>query len=263
MGRWTISRRIRPEPVRVISRISASLIAPATAMAMNPPLLFVVAPATQLPQGSTSLEALQEAQASEPSTGFALRIFSRGAAHPNLGLLPLDGSLTGDKRRNSEGTQLLCDAVVVGIQPQHHWLGVYGEDPEDPSVLHCLDCVALSELSNATCWFYPTHNGSFLSWERGLQLSLGPGSIADCPEELSRMPYDRSQISVLWSLLGDNASLTCVGLTYGGQRLDWPLRSRSSEAVATWGRFRVDNEADTSLVVEECITVFAASLADS
>ena len=29
----------------------------------------------------------------------------------------------------------------------------------------CLDCVALSELCNATCWLYPTHNGSFLSWE--------------------------------------------------------------------------------------------------
>jgi hypothetical protein len=60
---------------------------------------------------------------------------------------------------------------------------------------------------------------------------------------------------VLWSLLGDNASLTCVGLTYAGQRLDWPLRSHHFEPLATWGRFRVDCQSDTSLVVEDCITV--------
>lgn len=75
--------------------------------------------------------------------------------------------------------------------------------------------MALSELSIATYWFYPTHDGTFLSWERGLTVSLQPGSIADCPEELSSAPYERSRISVLLSLLGDDASLTCVGITYG------------------------------------------------
>jgi len=39
---------------------------------------------------------------------------------------------------------------------------------------------------------------------------------------------------MLWSLLGDDASLTCVGLTYGGQRLEWPPQSLSSEPMATW-----------------------------
>ena len=116
----------------------------------------------------------------------------------------------------------------------------------------------MSELSNATCWFYPTHEGTFLSWERGLGLSLQPGLIVDCPDELNQEPYDRSRISVLWSLLGDNASLTCVGLTYSGQRLDWPLQSSCYEPLATWGRFRVDCQADTSLVVEDCVTVFPA-----
>jgi hypothetical protein len=52
-----------------------------------------------------------------------------------------------------------------------------------------------------------------LSWERGLRLSLQPGSIADCPEELNSAPYEGSRSSVLWSLLGDDASLTCVDLT--------------------------------------------------
>ena len=62
---------------------------------------------------------------------------------------------------------------------------------------------------------------------------------------------------MLWSLLGDDASLTCVGLTYGDQRLDWPLRSLSPEPMATWGRFRVDSQADHSLVLEDCLTLFA------
>jgi hypothetical protein len=149
----------------------------------------------------------------------------------------------------------LCDALVVRIEPQHHWLGVYQGEPEDPTSLQCLDRVALSELSNATCWLYPTHNGTFLSWERGLGLSLQPGLIVDCPDELNQEPYDRNSISVLWSLLDYNSSLTCVGLTYTGQRLDWPPRSRRFEAMATWGRFRVDCQADTSLLVEDCITV--------
>lgn len=226
---------------------------------MTPPLIFVVAPAAQLPEATTFLEDLLIAQTSGPSTGFALRIFSRGSEHPYLGQLPVDGRLTGEQRRSSDGTQLLCDALIVRIEPQHHWLGVYQGDPEESTRLQCLDRVALSELSNATCWFYPTHDGTFLSWERGLRLSLEPGSIADCPEELAAAPYERSRLSVLWSLLGDDASLTCVGLTYGGQRLDWPLRSFSTEPMATWGRFRVDSQADQSLVVEDCLTMFATS----
>ncbi len=225
---------------------------------MNPPLIFVVAPALQLPDATTSHEVLQQAQAAGPSTGFALRIFSRGAEHLDLGLLPVDGRLTGEQRRSSDGTQLLCAALVVRIEPRHHWLGVYQGDPEDPTCLRCLDRVALSELSNATCWFYPTHDGTFLSWERGLRLTLKPGSIVDCPEELSSAPYERSLISVLWSLLGDDASLTCVGLTYGGQRLALPTQALSSDPMATWGRFRVDNQVEHSLVVEDCLTVFPA-----
>jgi hypothetical protein len=42
-----------------------------------------------------------------------------------------------------------------------------------------------------------------------------------------------------------------VGLTYGGQRIDWPILRSDPEAVATWSRFHVDSSAETSLVVEE------------
>ena len=81
--------------------------------------------------------------------------------------------------------------------------------------------MALSELSKATCWFYPTQDRTLLSWERGL------------------------------------------GFTHAGQRLDWPLRSRRFKPLATWGRFRVECLAKTSLVVEDCQTLLAASSAES
>lgn len=230
---------------------------------MTPQLIFVVAPASQLPPSPSSLDDLQVAQAAGPTAGFALRIFNRGAEHPDLGVLPMDGRLTGDQRRGSDGTQLLCDAVVVRIDPQHHWLGVYCTDPNDPAVIQCLDRVALSDLDNATCWFYPTHDGTFLSWERGLRLGMQTGSIAECPDELSMAPYARDKISVLWSLLGDDASLTCVGLTYSGQRINWPLQALSPEPIATWSRFCVNSEADQSLVVDDTLTQCSSPLVDS
>lgn len=224
---------------------------------MPHPLIFVLAGAEALPTEATTLEGLQAAQDQGPKGGFSLRIFSAGHGSTELSQLPLDGRLTGDQRRSSDGSQLLCDAQLPHIEPQHHWLGVYRRDGHDGAMLQCLDCFALSEAGNETCWFYPTHDGTFLSWERRVRLKLSPGSIADCPEDLLRAPYDRGRIAVLWSLLGDDASLTCVGLTYGGQRIDWPMHSCSPEPMATWSRFRVDGSADVSLVVQECQTVFA------
>ena len=99
--------------------IFSSFTEPAAAMATTEPLIFVIATAAQLPQASTCLEVLQEAQATGPSTGFVLRIFSKGAKHSDLGQLPVDGLLTGEQRRSSDGTQLLCDALGVQIEHQH------------------------------------------------------------------------------------------------------------------------------------------------
>jgi len=230
---------------------------------MSDPLIFVLAPAAALPDSCASTAALQAAQLQGPAGGFALRIFSRADAHPDPARLPVDGRLTGDQRRSSDGTQLICDAVVPLVEPQHHWLGVYQVDPDDDQRMRCLDRFALSEASNDTCWFYPTHNGSFLSWERGMRLTLLPGMVVDCPEALAESPYERQLISVLWSLLGDDVSLTCVGLTYGGQRIIWPLRAVSPEPMATWSRFRVDNQAELSPVVEDSRTVFAEPVAEA
>ena len=108
----------------MIRRIHSSFTELTAALATDEPLIFVIATAAQLPQASTCLEVLQEAQATGPSAGFALRIFSKGAEHSDLDQLPVNGLLTVEQRRSSDGTQLLCDAQVVEIEPQLHWSAV-------------------------------------------------------------------------------------------------------------------------------------------
>lgn len=226
---------------------------------MADPLLFLLAPAAALPESGCSIDDLRQAQRLGPRGGFALRLFSLGRTSDlDLAGLPLDGSFTGAQRRSADGSQLICDAVVPHFEPQQHWLGVYGAGPDGRGPLTRLDCFALSEASNETCWFYPTHDGSYLSWEQGLRLTLAPGQVAEGRQEAGAPAYQRQSIAVLWSLLADDHSLSCVGLTYGGQRIDWPLSTRIPEPMATWSRFRVDSEAETSLVVEACQTVFDA-----
>ena len=224
--------------------------------------MFVLAPAAALPADEASHNNLQAAQRHGPAAGFALRIFSRGQDQPGLEALPCDGRLLGEQRRAGDGTQLLCDAIVPLFEPQQHWLGVYRCDTESHDRWICLDRFALSEASNDTCWFYPSHDGTFLSWERGLRLTLAAGTLASPPDALPEAAYDRQRNAVLWSLLGDDISLTCVGLTYGGHRIDWPLSSVQPERMATWSRFRVDSAADVTLMVEDCRTVFHETFSD-
>ena len=73
-------------------------------MAMTEPLIFTIATAAQLPQVFTFLDVLQETQATGPSTGFALRIFSKGSKNSDLGLLPFNGLLTGEQHRSSSAS---------------------------------------------------------------------------------------------------------------------------------------------------------------
>jgi hypothetical protein len=227
---------------------------------MKHPWIFVLAPAAALPESPCSLDALAAAQRQGPQGGLALRLFRQGKQWDReLAALPLDGGLSGESRRSSDGTQLLCDAIIPHIEPQHLWLGVYQAEAADHHRFQCLDRFPLTEASNDTCWFYPTHDGTYLSWERDLQLVLAPGKIADPPAEAFTIPYVRSNIAVLWSLLADDSSLSCVGLTYGGQRLDWPLQAIQPEAVATWSRFCIDTQAETSLVVQDSQTIFPPS----
>ena len=227
---------------------------------MTPSLLFVLAPAAALPSEACTRHDLEAAQRQGPRGGFALRLFSQGRnAIDELALLPLDGRLGGDVRSLGNGCQVICDAVIPHFEPQHHWLGVYASSDETVDRFTCLDRLPLSEANNETCWFYPTHDGTYLSWERGLRLWLMPGNVVAPEQTAQRQPYDRGRLAVLWSLLGDDASLSCVGLTYDAQRIDWPLQSIRPEAAATWSRFRVDSQAEVSPLVEDARTVFAES----
>ena len=220
------------------------------AAAMGPMLLFVIASESALPDRPCSLEELSAAQHVGPCQGFALRLFS-GAAQSaeNLARNPLDGRLTGDSRRTPDGHQLICDAVLPCYEPERNWLGVYAADPGDATTYTCLDRFALKEANNETCWFYPTHDGTYLSWERDLRLSLQPGAVVDPTEELLTAPYERDRISLLWSLLKDDDTLTSVGITYGGQRVEWRLQILKAEPLATWSCFQVDSQVTPSLVV--------------
>jgi hypothetical protein len=224
--------------------------------AMDAPFQFVLAPAEALPATDCSPEAIDAAQRLGLQKGSALRLFSLSGQRPwDLQDLPLDGSLTGESRRSADGCQRICDAVIPQIDPDQLWLGVYrSTGPGDARVL-CVDRFPLSRARNETCWFYPTHDGTFLSWTRALTLVLSPGTIADGRSDLLHAPYDRDQIRLLWSLLADDDHLTCVGLTYGGQRIDWAVLEASPEPQAVWSRFVVDSSAEVSLVVQDSRTV--------
>lgn len=224
---------------------------------MDVQLLFVLSEAEALPSGRCQRAELEEAQRRGPRGGFALRLFSLGQ-HPvdDLGRLPADGRLTGADRRSPDGYQLICDSVVPHFDPQKNWLGVYEPESDSRSWCRCLDRLALSSAGNQTCWFYPSHDGRFLSWEQRLSLGLGLGRIAEPPAAVLEAPYARSQLAVLWTLLGDDTALTCVGLTYGGQRIDWPLLEINPEPMATWSHFCVDTQADQSLRVVSSQTLF-------
>jgi len=220
---------------------------------MAHPLVFVIAPAEVLPGGETSWDTLLAAQRQGPASAFALRLFTAsGTAADQLSALPWDGSL--DAMGGSQQRRLICDAVIPLFDPQGNAMGVY-QRGSDPNNLTCLDRFPLLEASNETCWFYPTHDGTFLSWKRTLALALEPGVVAKEAEEKVPGSYERSHVTLLWSLLADDESLTCVGLTYGGQRIEWRQSGPQPESNAIWGLFTVDTQAEVSLTVDACETV--------
>ena len=212
---------------------------------MAHPLVFLIAPLAQLPEGETSWAALQGLQS--PCTGFSLRLFSAAETETSdLAGLPWNGQL--DPGGGSAMRRLICDAVIPHFHPEANAIGVYQRGPHS-ELLRCLDRFALQEAENETCWFYPTHDGRFLSWERQEVLRLEPGVVANESEAALPKDYERSQLALLWSLLADDESLTCVGLTYGGQRIEWGQRLGQPAPEARWSLFRVDTEAEVSLTV--------------
>ena len=119
-----------------------------------------------------------------------------------------------------------------------------------------MDRFALTEAENETCWFYPTDNGSYLCWENQLSLGKLPGWLPEQGIHGAPIAYDRGEVHVLWSLMADDAALTCVGLTYQRRRIEWPLTRRTPEPSATWTWFEVDTMADPSYREHAKISVF-------
>lgn len=196
------------------------------------PLLFLLAPVEALGPERLDTAALNQAQDQGVSSAFALRIV-------------VTADLAGSFNR-------VCDAITPRFEPDRLWLAVYRQEPSNsenlPSHWLQIDRFPLCEAINETCWFYPTHDGHYLGWQRDLAVTLGPGQIGDPPADLPAS-YNRGEIALLWSLLADATSLTCVGLTYAGRRIDWPLRQHHWADTASWSHFSVDGSREVPLVV--------------
>ncbi|MEA5423948.1 hypothetical protein [Synechococcus sp. CCY9202] len=258
-------------------------------------LVFVVAPEALLPGDGADWPSLVEAQRRGVGSGVALRLFRLPDDWPGSLQALIDSGkadATGsdpiepvDGRRSR-----LCDAVVPHFDPRSLWIGVYAisgsafsdnevsdNEVSDRQVstsvpvpgdghpasrmsisgVERLDAFPLRDAENETCWFYPTEDGAYLSWENQRRLELLPGVMAEQPLQTQPIPYQRPDLHVLWSLMADDRSLTCVGLTYGRRRIDWLVVAAVPEACATWTSFSLDSMAEAQYCELASCTVFA------
>jgi len=243
-------------------------------------LVFILAPRSALPQPGAGWQELVEAQGESLGSGIYLRLFqAQENWQGSLDDLIIEGKadVTGENPfihgispSNDVITKPLCDSFIPYIVPKSLWLAVYkveGEstDPEGnyPSQsleidrVECVDQFPLREANNETCWFYPTEDGRYLSWEKRSRIVVQPGFLPEFMGQDESQDYQRSEIHLLWSLMADDQSLTCVGLTYKGRRIEWPLLKIEPEPFATWRSFRVDYSSEAGHVEESCITVFS------
>jgi hypothetical protein len=242
-------------------------------------LVFILAPRSALPQPGAGWQELVETQSQSLGSGIYLRLFpAQQDWRGSLDDLIIEGKadVTGQNpfgqavsHPNNETNKLLCDSFIPYVEPKLLWLAVYKVEGEPidhhgayPSQslaidrVECLDQFPLREASNETCWFYPTEDGRYLSWEKRSRIVAQPGFLPEILVEDEASDYQRSDIHLLWSLMADDQSLTCVGLTYKKRRIEWPLLKVEPEPFATWRSFRVDYSSETGHVEESCITVF-------
>ena len=230
---------------------------------------FVLAAADQLPETALSWSALRSAQSHGIAEGEWFRMYAVPAGRPE-GLAPLirSGAARGDGadpfQPRPDGGGTICDALIPRIASEALWLGVYQLSGSPPAartdgpnatggveVVRCLDRLPLSAIENETCWFYPTDDGTYLSWRSQRRLRLEPGHLPDPSVDGSSGAYSRDQLRLLWSLMADDTHLTCVGLTYGRRRIDWPVREVDDIATSTWTLFAVDSMASAAFRVIE------------
>ncbi|MEB3322041.1 MAG: hypothetical protein VKI81_04375 [Synechococcaceae cyanobacterium] len=175
---------------------------------------------------------------------------------------PLEALIDSDV---AEGRPI-CDALVPGFPVDSLSLGVYeAQGPlADPSAGHpltplrveavrCLDRVPLRQVQNEACWFYPTEDGSYLCCNNPRTLRLLPGNLPDRPPTHAPFDYRRERLRLLWSLMGDDEHLTCVGLTYHHKRIDWPVESEELHPTCTWTWFEVNSTMERSYrQIDQC-----------
>ncbi|MFM7170669.1 MAG: hypothetical protein ACKOPT_02060 [Cyanobium sp.] len=234
-------------------------------------LVFVLSREGALPKGACEWNDLVDAQRLGLRSGTQLRLFRvpEGAEESLPDLLDA-GTATVSGEQPFPAQQpapMICDALVPLVDPRSLWLGVYqvsGEAKETPgqglplvvASIDCLDCYALQDAANETCWFYPTDNGRYLSWENRRRIETLPGYLPDRPPQPAPLPYVHGDVHLLWSLMADDLALTCVGLTYRRQRIEWPLLAGAEENLSTWTEFQVDSMAEASYRELNSTTVF-------
>ena len=224
-------------------------------------LLFLLAPAPGLPQGPIAWSDLADAQARGLEEVLALRIFAcpahwpgsletlveAGLAHSGgadpfaVGPAPQSGLQTPAL---SQERSLRCDASVPLLDAASLCLGVYAQVGASPGHYQGLATLPLVAIENETCWFYPTENGRYLSWQSQRPRSFLPGRLPDAEASIPAESFDPAELRLLWSLLADDQAMTCVGLTYRGRRIEWPIQSRpmeSQESPSVWTWFELDD----------------------
>jgi hypothetical protein len=242
-------------------------------------LVFLLVSRSDLPQPGAGWQELVAAQSQSIGSGIYLRLFPvQQDWNGSLDDLIIEGKADVSGQNpfsqdvspcEGEATQLLCDCFIPYVEPKLLWLAVYkvegrSIDPNEtyPSQsmdidrVECLDQFPLREASNQTCWFYPTDDGRYLSWEKRSRIVVQPGFLPEISVQDETDDYQRNEINLLWSLMADDQSLTCVGLTYKNRRIEWPLLKVDPEPFATWRCFRVDYGSEIGHVEESCITVF-------
>jgi len=232
-------------------------------------LLFVLAPAPGLPQGSITRAELVDAQAKGLEQVLALRIFAcpsdwsgsletlveAGLAHSG-GADPFGASpsalLGSEPPAPPRERSLRCDAVVPVLDAANLCLGIYAQAMDQPAAssgqiqdqVQWLGCLPLAEIENETCWFYPTEHGRYLSWQSQRPRRFLPGRLPDGEASGPAESFEPGQLRLLWSLLADDPALTCVGLTYRGRRIEWPIQPsalEADEAASVWTWFELDD----------------------
>ena len=220
-------------------------------------LFFVLAPAPGLPQGKVNWADLADAQARGLDQLLALRIFAcppdwpgsletlveAGLAHSG-GADPYGASAMDQPQGQPRERRLRCDATVPLLDATSLCLGIYGQAEGSPEEIQWLACLPFAAIENETCWFYPTENGRYLSWQSQRSRTFLPGRLPVGEPAQAIEGFDPADLRLLWSLLADDPAMTCVGLTYRGRRIEWPIQPmalESLEAASVWTWFELDD----------------------